>query len=353
MSIHMKKIGLIVSLLVLSGLFIGITRVSPVSAAGGPTLSIGPASRPLSNAGALLQFAVDFSNLPLFQGYDIQVKADQAILNPKTIDFNGAAALALTVLANCVNGGAGIPLGSPGNQGCTSSDGPGMAHAAVAFNGPPSGNGLLFNVNYTAVSGPNSLIALANDQVSDGKGNPVTHASLNGLYGNPPGISISATAPPTIQRGGSSTSTVTIGSLPDSGDVRFSGNPIVTFSSAIAGISASPNPSTQTLSSGGTTSYMLTINVDPSVRVSKLNVTLTVSGTDAPSGAPASNSTIVPLSINPSSVGGIEIPTDKLLLLSPYLGLAVTILLIATGSLLLVRHGKHGEEATLTVPSLN
>ena len=321
-------------------MFLGVSRVSPVHAATNPTLFIGPASRPLATAGSLVRYSVNFSSFPTFNGYDIQVQADQSILNPKSIDFNGATVPTLATFVNCVNGGAGFPSGSPGNQGCTASDGPGIAHAAASLNGLPGGNGLLFNVNFTAVSSPNSLVGLRNDQVSDAKGHSISHSSMNGLYGKPPGISISATSPPPIQVGGSATSTVTLGSLPDTADVRFAGNAIVAASSNIAGVSASPSPSTHTLFAGMTNSYLLIIIIDPTVSASKANITLTVLGNDTASGFTATNSTILPVSISQSgTVGGITIPIDKLSLISPYLGLLLSIVAIALASMASVKYG--------------
>src|SRR5256712_13323506 len=88
---------------------------------------------------------------------------------------------------NCVNDGAGIPLGMPGNIGCVSGlDGPGIAHEEVFCLGcfTTSDHGLLFNITFTGVanSPTGSVVDVYND-VIEAPPIQAPHLTLGGMYG--------------------------------------------------------------------------------------------------------------------------------------------------------------------------
>src|SRR5712691_5229705 len=147
------------------------------------TLSIQPASQPLATAGSAVTYKVNVTNMVSTSGIDIYVKTDPAILNPAAIILGTFIPGTLFETADCVNNGftangTPIPPGSPGNIGCGSRDGPGIAHEAYASITSGAGvvNGTLFTITYTAVTGPGASVFYLGLS-----GNPETVTSNNGL----------------------------------------------------------------------------------------------------------------------------------------------------------------------------
>src|SRR2546428_3975982 len=120
---------------------------------------------------------------------------------------------------NCVNDGAGIPLGMPGNIGCVSGlDGPGIAHEEVFCLGcfTTSDHGLLFNITFTGVanSPTGSVVDVYND-VIEAPPIQAPHLTMGGMYGAvQPNFTISASPfSQSIPQGKTGSATVSLTSV--------------------------------------------------------------------------------------------------------------------------------------------
>ncbi len=132
-----------------------------------------------------------------FTGWDISVNStDPGAINATSISLTpnlfsaNFSSFTFTELINCVNGGAGIPIGQPGNIGCTLADSPAgqdIVHSSgFGLGSPPMttpASGVLFTITYTSFGGPSSTIGIFNDVIINGGPNPVEHATNNGIYG--------------------------------------------------------------------------------------------------------------------------------------------------------------------------
>jgi len=183
-------------------------------------LLIQPSSTPSSPAGSTITYNITTVSLTPYSGYNIYVKANATVLSPDSIDVSSSVIPSLFEVINCVNGGfyangTAIPLGMPGNNGCDTLDGPGIAHSAgVSATGASfTGDGLLFQIHYKAgpadysiISAPSTIGGLAagvpatstitlgtnaftnlvimNDTVSDPNGFLIPHSFKTALYGN-------------------------------------------------------------------------------------------------------------------------------------------------------------------------
>ncbi len=187
-----RKNVLFASLLLLSSLLLSAIAVSPVRAAG--ALYVSPASITSQPIGANITYQVKVANMDPFNGWDIMVSVTGTILTPRSLSITPnllSANFSATVfeLINCVNGGAGVTLGQPGNRGCTVADGPGIVHSAAAVLGPPPqggpSSGLLFTLGYRVAATGTSLVHIFNDIISNGTPTPVAHTTIDGVYGPP------------------------------------------------------------------------------------------------------------------------------------------------------------------------
>lgn len=197
-------------------------------------------------------------------GWNIIIKTNNSVITPQDLTVEGNLLTAnytvgLSELINCVNGGAGVPIGKPGNIGCTSSDGPGLAQSAVIALGAPSEtppiNGLLFKIDYT-VAGPgnHSAIEALVSQISSSSGYPVQHNSLPGGYGTAPDFGLFPDQTQlSVTQGGSRASTIILSS-----NRGFTGSVNLTATS-VSGLNISLIPATVILSSGGTNKTVLSI----------------------------------------------------------------------------------------------
>ena len=146
-----------------------------------------PAFRPFVANRATTHFGVNVTNMPLFNGFNVFIKVNNAMLSPTSISTAGVIFASPLEDINCVNAGAGITLGNPGNLGCTPQDGPGIAHEEVLCNGCfAQGSGLLFNVTFTGAvnSGGTSVVDVYNDQILNGTPTFVAHLTTSGFYGS-------------------------------------------------------------------------------------------------------------------------------------------------------------------------
>jgi hypothetical protein len=143
-----------------------------------------------ASANNIITVQVQVAGLDPFSGWDIQVKANQSVINPTSLSIKGntlEANYSQTVfeIVNCINGV------NYTTSHCDSSDGPGIVHsAAVAQQTSPSIGpvyGLLLTINYTVIrAGSYSPLQLLRAIISDGP-RPVTVTTRDGSYGIPPG----------------------------------------------------------------------------------------------------------------------------------------------------------------------
>ncbi len=252
----------------------------PQAKAGGkgpaaPQLGVSPSVQGAYVPYTTFTYAVKVTLIPPFNGWDVELAVDQGALNPISVNttlnlFTVTFGFAITTIANCVNGGFGIPFGMPGNIGCGVTDGPGIAHSAAVISGPPPStkpmSGLLFIVTYQALYGTSSTVHIQNDLISNGGGTPVAHTDGDGQYGAPADFGISATVPTVplsgLPGGSSGTTNITLTSL-----LGFSGP--VSLSTSIS--PSIVNPLTATLKSSS-----LTVPAHGSVQTT---LTLSTTGT--------------------------------------------------------------------------
>jgi hypothetical protein len=189
-------------------------------------LYVGPSSQPSAAIGSNVTFQVKVSEMDPFNGWDILVKADPAVLNPRDFSITPNVLTANfsiqeSEIAHCVNG-----VGS----GCdpTKGDGLGIVHSAVFPLGAPpavsSVSGILFTVTYTSITNlAGTPISIIGQGLANGTPNPLPVDVLDGFYGSSPGFTV--TVQPTsftIPQGSIATGKVTVTS-----HNRFTGN--VTF----------------------------------------------------------------------------------------------------------------------------
>lgn len=157
----------------------------PVHAAATPVLSISPSNRPLAAPGSTVTYNVSVSNISpgdALAGWEIYVRTNSSVLNP--MDFTIPSSLGAGFdTAHCVN-----DVGT----GCTIDDTIlGTVHSAFAlFGNPVSGNLTLLTITYTAVAGPDSLVAYLSPgvktQLFDPSGIMISFTAANGSYGSVP-----------------------------------------------------------------------------------------------------------------------------------------------------------------------
>ncbi len=258
-------------LLILAILAIGLVSVplllSPVHAVGTPTVFLTPSFRAFVASNAVTHFAVNVTNMPLFNGFNIFIKVNPSLLKPTSISTVGIIFASPLEDINCVNAGAGITLGNPGNLGCTPQDGPGIAHEEVLCNGCfAQGSGLLFNVTFTGQTNTvgNSVVDVYNDQILNGTPTFVAHLTTSGTYGTGAPADYTIAASPisqNIPQGTSGSVVITLTSVN-----AFAGTVTLNTRSFPAALNTvtSLNTSSVALTAGGTKHVGATISPTPS-----------------------------------------------------------------------------------------
>src|SRR3989441_5513777 len=200
--------------------------------------------------------------MPAFNGFNVMVKVDPAQLSPTSISTTAIMFATPSEDKNCVNDGAGIPLGMPGNIGCVVGlDGPGIAHEEVFCLGcfTTSDHGLLFNVTFTGVatSPTGSVVDLYNDQVFTP---PIqaAHNSFDAMYGTARPDYTITTSPfsQSIPQGGTGVVSLTLQSVNS-----FTGTVTLNNASIPLGLPVTFSASSVTLTSGG--SQAVTAMISP------------------------------------------------------------------------------------------
>ncbi|HZY93309.1 MAG TPA: hypothetical protein VFE98_00400 [Candidatus Bathyarchaeia archaeon] len=243
---------LILTTLVLSSLL----ALPGVSVRGAGGISIAPTSRPLAVTGSTVIYKVNASGINPINGWDIAVVTDANVLTPMTISTAGNLVGTPTELANCVNGGAGIAFGQPGNIGCGINDGIGIVHSAAVFTSTPKGgNGTLFTINYLASNnGPGAVLAITNDILTN-SGTIVAHTVTNGSYATPVADFSINSSPISVRQGTFATSTIVFQSFGGfTANLQIAITPNSAYNSFVL-------PTTVNLPAGGSVVTTLTVDV--------------------------------------------------------------------------------------------
>ena len=120
-----------------------------------PCLSIIPQEQTNLTPGSTITLKVNFTNFPSFNAWDIAIKTNQAVLNPKSISVVETFGGTFSPTSNCIN--AGGPLG------CSANDGGGVAHSAgFSLGASDAGSGTLFTITYAVVAGPTTDVTYVN-----------------------------------------------------------------------------------------------------------------------------------------------------------------------------------------------
>ncbi len=266
----MTKIPLILAILAVIIIVSAGLTVQPVKGIG--LVYIFPPSQGTVARGATVTYEVHVSNMPQFNGWDIMVQTDPAtsIISPTSISISGNLfavnfTSSVSELVNCVNGGAGISPGQPGNIGCTAQDGAGIAHSALVATSRlsfTSASGLLFKITYTGgtKSSSTTVLHLFNDLITLPSGGTLLHSSQDGIYGSEPVFTIAPN--PTIltlSQGTSGSSTLTLTSVNGfTGSVTLANPPAISNSTITTRPTATVSPTSVSLLSGTATA---TVNV--------------------------------------------------------------------------------------------
>jgi len=175
-----------------------------------------PSINPTLPLGTIFNITVQVSGMGYFNGWDVFVQSDPSVINPINITFTNNLfeqnySIAPSTVVNCVNGSG---------TGCTTLDGPGIAHSVAGFIGKPNivvpivGTLFVIVYNVTSPSGF-SDINIIRSTFSNGTTTPVPHTTSPGIYGvQPSDFSISAN-PSSINvlQGSNATTTITMDSV--------------------------------------------------------------------------------------------------------------------------------------------
>lgn len=160
-----------------------IHRVSPGASSPTATVYVAPQTVAQQGLGSTFTVQVKVANMDQFNGWDIQiVTADvPQVLNVTSLSISGNIFAINTTggspfeIVHCIDG-----VGT----GCTSTDGPGIAHSAFGDTAFTSGNGLLFTITYRVIgNGPYASLTYGNSLISSSSPSGVPHFSQNGTYG--------------------------------------------------------------------------------------------------------------------------------------------------------------------------
>src|SRR3989454_1180392 len=271
------RVPRILSLALLVAIAFSIVAISPAipkaHAAAPAPLSIKPSSQPLATAGSTVTFQVNVTNVPPVSGINIYVFANSSILNPTGITVGTFVPGGLFETSHCIDN-----VGT----GCDAHDGPGVAHESFASLSASSGsgNGTLFTISFSAVTGPGTQVRFPEtvtsnnglDSLFDTNGFNITGIpEQGGIYGTAAGPDFSVSAgpvsPASILATNPGTSTITVKSLNNfAGTVTLTANPS-------AGLTCGPVPSVN-LVAGGTATSTLTCGA-----ATGADYTATVTGT--------------------------------------------------------------------------
>ncbi|TMI43602.1 hypothetical protein E6H19_09350, partial [Candidatus Bathyarchaeota archaeon] len=163
---HSSLLPLVLVAIVALAVVVIPSSILPAHAAGTPTVFVAPSTHASVAKGASVNFWVNVSSMPAFNGFNILVKVNNLQLTPASISTTGIMFLTPSEDINCVNN-VGI--------GCVSGlDGPGIAHEEVFCLGcftVPQGKTGSATVSLTSVNGFAGTLALNNASVAVGTTN--------------------------------------------------------------------------------------------------------------------------------------------------------------------------------------
>src|SRR2546422_3437784 len=259
------------------------SAILPARAVGTPAVFVAPLVHASVAKGAIVNFWVNVSNMPAFNGFNVMVKVDPAQLSPTSISTTAIMFATPSEDKNCVNDGAGIPLGMPGNIGCVVGlDGPGIAHEEVFCLGcfTTSDHGLLFNVTFTGVAtSPTGSVVDLYNVVVDKPPIQVAHSDVDGMYGTTqPAFPIAASPfSQSIAQGRTGSATISLTSLNG-----FAGTLALNNASVAAGttnqLPVKLSTTSVALTSGSMQSVGVTISPTPSTAGGVYDLILNASG---------------------------------------------------------------------------
>src|SRR5437899_2771952 len=222
-------------------------------AAGTPTVFVAPTTRPiLTSTPTPVAFWINVSNMVSFNGFNILVQVNTAVLNVTSISTTHVIFANPSEDINCVNGAG---------TGCVAGlDGPGIAHEEVFCLGCfASGNGLLFNVTFTSIRGSSggTIIDVYNDVIDTP---PITapHITADATYGTPATGDFTIAASPfsqSIPQGQTGTAVISLHSVNS-----FAGTLALNTASIAAGLPVTLNSTSVALTAGATKFVAATIS---------------------------------------------------------------------------------------------
>ncbi|HZY93311.1 MAG TPA: PKD domain-containing protein [Candidatus Bathyarchaeia archaeon] len=163
------------------------TQIPSVHGAG--NMYVDPHNQPVQPKDIVLTYTVKVSGMDSFNGWKIIVKVDQTVLNPKSVSIANSILTGTTEFVNCVNAGANVPTGQPGNLGCDINDFPGTIHSEVVGGRTANGaSGLLFTMTFTVVGGTFAPIHISTDCLANTTADCLVHSTIDGEYGTAPGL---------------------------------------------------------------------------------------------------------------------------------------------------------------------
>ena len=276
---QIRRLSKILTVVLLLSGILAAPRIPIVAAAGALYISPGVITPQPVNSNFTIQVKV--ASFDQFNGWEIQIVSDPAVINATSISTAGNIFVANTTggiafpLRNCVNGGGqGCCLAS-----CVPLDGAGMADSAYGYTKPVSGSGLLFNLTFKVVSNKlYSPIIIENEQLSNGSGAGVVHTTTSGSYGTAPDFSLSANPSSlSVAAGSSATSVINLTSLD-----HFSGLVNLTATLSGNGITATLSPNRTMLTDGGFAVSNMVVKTQANASATSYTVTLFANSSSLP-----------------------------------------------------------------------
>lgn len=268
-----KPLTILLSTIMLLAFVPGIASVHAIGQLSVSTTTI---TNPPLSKGSTVQYTVNVANIDPFNGWDISVQTDPAIISPTSISITGNLLTTqfgsvVKQLINCVNG---VP--AAGSNPCTSGDVAGVVHSLSTVQGPvpmtvPT-SGLLFTITYTVIGTGSSTVHLFNDLLFNGSPFAVPHTTLDGFYGAPADFTISASpVSASITQGQTTTSSITVTSangfhgmvsLSASASPSLTNGPTVTVDPSVTVTATTPGTATLSIATTSSTpfgSYTITV----------------------------------------------------------------------------------------------
>lgn len=142
-------------------------------------IAVSPLSVSTQAVGTTFTIQVFVRGMGQFNGWDIQIVSDSAVINATSLDITGnilsSSGGSAVEITHCVNGQG---------SGCNGSDVKGIVHSAYGNTAFASGDGLLFTITYQVVTTlPYTAITVRNDLISSSNPSGVPHTTLFGTYG--------------------------------------------------------------------------------------------------------------------------------------------------------------------------